>query len=201
MLITVLAVCLLSDPQCHDDPNWYRDGVPLQNCVFFGSPGGAGSCTEPWAVNAHGIAASEACPISCGTGCSVAGSAGSAGKQARDLPTSCATFPEFMTFSNIVTEVCCSAGVACPQGGLPAACTADCADVLLPMQRACAEFLVSVSMSETVDAVAATCPAIQTQCPVDTRPAGCIEADDAAKCRGWGLHWDEVQKACTPGGH
>jgi hypothetical protein len=120
---------------------------------------------------------------------------------ALDFPQTCTTFPDFNVFADIVTTVCCSEGVVCPPGGMPTACTADCATVLLPMQRKCGDFLALVGMAATVDEVIADCPAQCPAAPVDTRPAECIEADDAERCRGWGFHWDEVRKTCTAGGH
>ena len=79
---------------------------------------------------------------------------------------SCGSFPEFSVLSQAVTAACCTAGVECPPGGIPASCTAECASVLLPMQAACADFLGVIGMADTVAAAVATCPA---QCTPHSR--------------------------------
>ena len=119
------------------------------------------------------------------------------------LPASCASFPEFTIYSDIVNQACCSEGAACPPGSpIPTSCTADCAAVLLPMQATCANFLALVGMAATVDAAVANCPA---ECPADTRSEECVTADREAVaealCREWGFHWDAARKTCTAGGH
>ena len=114
------------------------------------------------------------------------------------LPASCASFPEFTIYSDIVNQACCSDGAACPPGGIPTSCTADCAAVLLPMQATCANFLALIGMAATVDAAVANCPA---ECPADTRSEECVTADREAMCREWGFHWDAARKTCTAGGH
>ena len=109
---------------------------------------------------------------------------------------------EFSIYSDIVNQACCSEGAACPPGGIPTSCTADCAAVLLPMQATCAEFLSLIGMTATVDAAVATCPA---ECPADTRAEECVTADREAVaealCHEWGFHWDAARKTCTAGGH
>ena len=82
---------------------------------------------------------------------------------------SCGTFPEFLPLVQAVTAACCTAGVECPPGGIPASCTAECASVLLPMQAACADFLGVIGMAELVAAAVATCPA---QCKPHSRCQG-----------------------------
>jgi hypothetical protein len=86
------------------------------------------------------------------------------------LPTTCASFPEFITYSNAVTDACCNEpGVTCPPGGIPSSCTAACADILLPMQSSCVDMLAAVGMAAAVDAAAATCPPPPLPCGTISR--------------------------------
>ena len=81
------------------------------------------------------------------------------------LPATCASFPDFMTYSDAVTTACCSdPAVTCPPGGIPSACTAACADILLPMQSRCVDMLAAVGMTSAVDAAVATCPPPPARC-------------------------------------
>jgi hypothetical protein len=70
----------------------------------------------------------------------------------------CTSYPEFMTYSQEVTAACCddAAGAPCV-AGMPTACSDACADVLVPMQQACSEFLGMIGMQDTVNAATATC--------------------------------------------
>jgi hypothetical protein len=72
---------------------------------------------------------------------------------------SCASYPEFLPFVSAVGSACCSTTADCDSNGVPTSCTPKCAEVLLPMQRACADFLVVLGMQASIAAVAATCPA------------------------------------------
>ena len=83
---------------------------------------------------------------------------GGDGEGGTDAP--CATYPELMAQSATVTAACCDDPAApCSGTGTPSACSTACAAVLLPMQRACADFLVTIGMQAAIDSVVATCPA------------------------------------------
>eukprot|EP01050_Picozoa_sp_SAG11_P033203 SAG11_NODE_11165_length_779_cov_2.610294_1_plen_143_part_01 len=70
-------------------------------------------------------------------------------------------YPEFLAHSREVTAACCDEASESCDGptGIPTTCGAACAAVLLPMQRECADFLATIGLLDTVDAVAAECPA------------------------------------------
>ena len=71
----------------------------------------------------------------------------------------CTNFPEFTTYNMhmVVTAACCDAPGAVCVGGLPTTCTPGCGEVLVPMQRACADFLAMIGMADTVGAAVASC--------------------------------------------
>lgn len=69
----------------------------------------------------------------------------------------CTSYPEFVAYSQEVTAACCDDASAPCVAGLPTTCSNTCADVLLPMQRACSEFLATIGMQETVNAAVALC--------------------------------------------
>ena len=69
----------------------------------------------------------------------------------------CGSYPEFMAYSQTVTAACCDDPSAPCVAGLPTACSDACAAVLLPMQRACNDFLGMIAMQDTVNTAAATC--------------------------------------------
>ena len=70
----------------------------------------------------------------------------------------CGTMDEFTEYSQEVSVACCTAESPC-QGGLPTSCLSSCADVLLPMQSACGDFLAmfGFGMKETIDNAASGC--------------------------------------------
>ena len=79
---------------------------------------------------------------------------------------SCASYPEFMPRMQAVGSACCGdADAPCDSNGVPTTCTASCAEVLLPMQSACAGFLVVLGMRASIDAAAAMCPAATPAIP------------------------------------
>ena len=67
--------------------------------------------------------------------------------------------PEFMQYNQQVTAACCSGEFAssCVAGLPSTSCDDQCAAVLLPMQRACSAFLVSVGMQDTISGAVAAC--------------------------------------------
>ena len=69
----------------------------------------------------------------------------------------CTTYPEFMAYSQEVTAACCDDASAPCVAGLPTACSEACADVLLPMQTSCHDFLGMIGMQETIDTAASSC--------------------------------------------
>ena len=69
----------------------------------------------------------------------------------------CTSYPEFMAYSQEVTAACCDDASAPCVAWLPTACSDACADVLLPMQRACNDFLGNIGMQPTINAAVATC--------------------------------------------
>jgi hypothetical protein len=72
-------------------------------------------------------------------------------------PPPCTSFAEFGVYSHAVTEACCSDDAPCANG-VPSTCSQACEDVLLPMQRACAEFeIVMPDVQDAMDAAAAMC--------------------------------------------
>lgn len=68
----------------------------------------------------------------------------------------CTNYPEFVAYSQQVTEACCNEREPCV-AGLPTVCNDVCADVLLPMQRACSDFLNTIGMAQTINTAVATC--------------------------------------------
>ena len=52
---------------------------------------------------------------------------------------------------------CCDDASAPCVAGLPTTCSDACADVLLPMQRACNDFLAMIGMQQTINTAAAMC--------------------------------------------
>ena len=79
-------------------------------------------------------------------------------------PRTCTTYPDFMAYSQDVTAACCDDAVAPCVAGLPTACSVACADVLLPMQASCRDFLGMIGMQATIDTAAASCPAPLEPC-------------------------------------
>ena len=69
----------------------------------------------------------------------------------------CTSYPEFMAYSQEVTVACCDDASAPCVAGLPTACSDGCAAVLLPMQRACNDFLEMIGMQQTINTAAAMC--------------------------------------------
>ncbi len=72
-------------------------------------------------------------------------------------PAQCTDIETFTAWSEAVTAACCTDSSSC-NGGLPASCQSACANVLLPMQRACGDFLETTGMRDVVDQAAALCP-------------------------------------------
>ena len=70
----------------------------------------------------------------------------------------CATMSEFTEYTQEVTAACCSDDSPC-RAGLPTQCSPQCADVLLPMERQCSDFLAALGfgMQETIAEAAAQC--------------------------------------------
>ena len=62
-----------------------------------------------------------------------------------------------MAYSQEVTVACCDDASAPCVAGLPTACSEACADVLLPMQTSCHDFLGMIGMQETIDTAASSC--------------------------------------------
>ena len=60
----------------------------------------------------------------------------------------CTSYPEFMAYSQEVTAACCDDASAPCVAGLPTTCSDACADVLLPMQRACNDFLAMMAFPD-----------------------------------------------------
>ena len=69
-----------------------------------------------------------------------------------------------MAYSQAVTAPCCDDVSAPCVAGLPTTCSEACADVLLPMQASCRDFLGAIGMEETVDTAAALCSAPLEPC-------------------------------------
>jgi hypothetical protein len=98
-------------------------------------------------------------------GAAACGPIGSAGPPMPPPPPSpapdeqqpCTTYPEFMAYSQEVTSACCDDASAPCVAGLPTACSEACADVLLPMQTSCHDFLGMIGMQETIDMAASSC--------------------------------------------
>lgn len=67
-------------------------------------------------------------------------------------------------FMPSVMEECCNEAEEDCTNGFPATCNARCAEVLLPLQSACSDFLASSPMWEAtkniIDTAAATCPIV-----------------------------------------
>ena len=72
-------------------------------------------------------------------------------------PAQCREDDEFAAWSAAVTAACCTDGSSC-DGGFPTECKPACANILLPMQHACADFLRTSRMQTMVDQAAASCP-------------------------------------------
>lgn len=68
-------------------------------------------------------------------------------------PPPCTTNAEFMAYSQRVSDACC--GGSCGAGFTE--CNDVCATILLPMQQACGDFLVTLGMQDTIDAAASLC--------------------------------------------
>jgi hypothetical protein len=72
--------------------------------------------------------------------------------------TPCNTGPEFFAYTQLMTAACCSdASAACASGFPTAACTTECATVLLPMQAVCGNLLTMMGMDATFSTAAAAC--------------------------------------------
>ena len=69
----------------------------------------------------------------------------------------CTSYPEFMAYSQDVTVACCDDASAPCVAGLPTTCSDRCATVLLPMQRACNDFLGMIGMQQTINTAATMC--------------------------------------------
>ena len=79
--------------------------------------------------------------------------------QQPQVPTSCPSYREFITFSDLVTTACCTPGsCAAGSGDIPTTCSAQCATVLRPMQSLCGNLLTATGMLGAVNQAASTCP-------------------------------------------
>jgi len=100
-------------------------------------------------------------------------------------PTSvaCSDVSEFIAASDSVTVACCDEPSECQQD-MPTTCNADCAAVLLPMQRACADFMAGAGAAMAgaqtlIDAAAAECP---SSCADSSAFSAALKAVTAACC-------------------
>jgi hypothetical protein len=82
------------------------------------------------------------------------------GAEGQTIPTNCATYREFITFSDLVTTACCTGFNTCAPGSgdIPTTCSQQCATVLKPMQTYCANLLSQIGMTQAVNQAASTCP-------------------------------------------
>jgi hypothetical protein len=73
----------------------------------------------------------------------------------------CADVNEFIAMSASLTAACCAGDGAC-SGGIPNACSDNCAEILLPLRATCAEFLKGdgAVFKQTIDDAADKCPAV-----------------------------------------
>ena len=73
-------------------------------------------------------------------------------------PPPCSNGPEFFAYTQLMTAACCGdSSSACASGFPTAACSADCAAVLLPMQAVCGSLLTMMGMDATFSTAAAAC--------------------------------------------
>eukprot|EP01051_Picozoa_sp_SAG22_P009373 SAG22_NODE_778_length_7279_cov_3.312256_1_plen_670_part_00 len=124
-------------------------------------------CTEAASLgySTHGQAnLIAACPMSCNACVADAASAPSPtasppppSSPSRSTNQSSCMGPElFLERSSAITEACCDDDNPCVSG-LPTACTASCAAILLPMQRDCADMIQNLQLQDTIDAAASEC--------------------------------------------
>ena len=73
-------------------------------------------------------------------------------------PPPCATGPEFMAYSQMVATACCGdSSAACDSGFPTAACSTECAALVLPMQSACGDLFTMMVDATAFNTAAAVC--------------------------------------------
>ena len=69
----------------------------------------------------------------------------------------CGTGPEFMVYSQMVAAACCDDSSACDTGFPTAACSTECAALVLPMQSACGDLFTMMVDATAFNTAAAVC--------------------------------------------